>query len=70
VVVKTLKDISFETCLPNPHNPEKGMMIYTALSNEAVGKIGHSHGLDDYVLFLNDTVISRGIYNKNDKWTF
>ena len=68
----TDKDIKLITCVPNPYNPEKGMLIYTALSNRSIQDINNVfHGGEDYILFLNpETIISRGFYNKNEKWTF
>ena len=68
-------EIKFVSCVPNPHNPQKGMLIFTALSNKAIQDIfnpGLLGGGDDYILFLNDgTVIKRGFYNKEtEKWTF
>ena len=71
----TDKDIKFVSCMPNPHNSELGMMICTALSNKAIQDIFNSDILsqgDDYILFLDgETIISRGVYNKeNEKWAF
>jgi hypothetical protein len=66
------KDIKFISCVPNPQNPEKGMSIYTALSNKNIQGINNVfHGPEDYVVFINrETVISKGFYKKNEKWTF
>ena len=70
----TDKDIKFVSCVPNPHNPENGMLILTALSNKAIQDIFNPNLLyeGDYILFLNnETVISKGVYkNKDGKWTF
>ena len=68
----TDKDIKFISCVLNPYNPKKGMAIYTALSNRSIQGVNDVfHGNEDYILFLNrETVISRGFYNKNEKWTF
>jgi len=75
----TDKDIKFISCVPNPHNPQKGMSIFTALSNRAtqgMSDIFYEQDFqflsDDFILFLNrETVISRGFYKKNnEKWTF
>lgn len=68
-------EIKFVSCVPNPHNPKKGMLIFTALSNKAIQDIfnpGLLGGGDDYILFLNDgTVIKRGFYNKEtERWSF
>ena len=68
----TEKESKFISCVPNPLNSEKGMVIYTALSNNAIQGINDVfHGNEDYILFLNrETIIIRGFYNKNEKWTF
>ena len=68
----TDKGIKFISCVPNPHNPKKGMSVYTALSNRDIQDINAvHHGGEDYILFLNrETVISRGFYKKDEKWTF
>ena len=68
----TNKDIKFISCVPNPHNIERGMSIYTALSNKNIQDINSVfHGNEDYILFLNsETIISKGFYKKNEKWTF
>ena len=69
----TDKNIKLISCVPNPHNPKKGMSIYTALSNREIQNINNVfHGGEDYILFLNrETVINKGFYNKdNEKWTF
>jgi hypothetical protein len=68
----TDKDTKFISCVPNPHNPEKGMSIYTALSNKNIQGINNVfHGGEDYIVFLNrETVISKGFYKKNEEWIF
>ena len=68
----TDKNIKLLTGVPNPHNPEKGMAIYTALSNRTILDIDNIfYSGIDYVLFLNlDTILNSGFYNKNGKWTF
>jgi hypothetical protein len=68
----TDKEIKFISCIPNPYNPQKGMSIYTALSNREIQGINNVfHGGEDYILFLNrETVINKGFYNKGTKWTF
>jgi hypothetical protein len=68
-------EIKFMSCVPNPQNQELGMLICTALSNKAIQDIINLSilsGGGDYILFLDDeTVISRGVYNKeNEKWAF
>ena len=68
----TDKDIKLISCVPNPLNPEKGMAIYTAISNRNIQDINSVfHGPEDYILFLNEeTVINKGFYKKKEKWTF
>ena len=75
----TDKDLKFITCVPNPQNPQKGMSIFTALSNRALKGIDEAlyendfqFLSDDYILFLNrKTVICRGFFKKDeDKWKF
>ena len=70
----TGKDIKLITCVPNPLNPEKGMLIYTAHSNKNINKDIINmvrSGRLDYILFYNKSNIVRGaLYNKNEKWEF
>jgi hypothetical protein len=69
----TEKNIKFITCLPNPLNPNKGMSIYTALSNKDIKGINSVfHGREDYILFLSKSyIIKNGKYTKeNGKWEF
>jgi len=74
----TDKEIKFITCVPNPLNSRKGMFICTALSNNAIQGISdifydYDFGFfwHDYILFLNrETVISRGFYKKEEKWSY
>ena len=68
----TNKNIKFITSIPNPLNPKKGMVIYTALSNKFIQGINDvNHGNEDYIMFMNrKAVINRGYYNKGDKWTY
>jgi len=72
------KGVKFISCVLNPLNPKKGMSIHTALSNREIQGIneafieGNFPFLStDYILFLNrETVISKGFYNKDEKWSF
>ena len=68
----TDEKIKFITCVPNPLNPEIGMSIYTALSNRYIQGINNVfHGMEDYILFLNEnTILSKGFYKKEGKWEF
>jgi hypothetical protein len=62
----------FISCLPNPLNSQKGMVIYTAISNKSIQDINNVfHGGEDYILFFNrDKIISRGYYDKIDGWKY
>ena len=66
------KNIKFITSVPNPLNPQKGMVIYTALSNKYIQGINDVYyGNEDYIMFMSrETVINRGYYKKDDKWTY
>jgi len=68
----TDKNTKLITCVPNPYNNEKGMAIYTALSNKSIKGINSVfHGGEDYIFFLSKNYIIRnGRYNKNEKWEF
>ena len=48
------------------------MSIYTVLSNKNIQGINSVfHGGEDYILFLNrETILDKGYYKKNGKWTF
>jgi hypothetical protein len=78
------KNTRFITCLPNPQNPMKGMIIYTGITNKnIVGINGVYHGPTDFVVSISPTGdnlntlysekdnLSQGNYNKTDgKWKF
>ena len=66
------KHIRLITCVPNPLNHEKGMFIYTALSNKSITDFNIvRHGKLDFILFLNKNYIAEGgLYRKNEKWEF
>lgn len=66
-------DIKFITCVPNPQNEQKGMAIYTALSNKNIQDINNVfHGPEDFIIFTNrDNVSSKGFYDKTKtSWQF
>ena len=59
------------SCVPNPYNSEIGMVIFTAISNDAYQNPVQTSLDVDYLLLLDsDTVLSKGFYDKNGKWTF
>jgi hypothetical protein len=62
----------FISCLPNPQNPQKGMVIYTAISNKYIQDINNVfHGGEDYIVFFNrNRIISRGYYDKTEGWKY
>ncbi len=64
--------LRFITCWPNPHNPQKGMVIYTAQQAKDVVNINAVfHGPTDYVVARGTEVLLSGSYRKeNKRWTF
>ena len=66
------KNLRFITCLPSPLNPERGMSIYTAFSNENIRGINSIfHGWQDYIICTDpETVLGQGYYNKTNEWKF
>ena len=65
-------DTRFITCLPNPQNKQKGMVIYTALSNKYIQDINNIfHGSTDYLLTIHlKEVVGSGNYDKTESWKF
>jgi hypothetical protein len=65
-------DIRLITCLPNPQNKQKGMVIYTALSNKYIKDINNIfHGSTDFILSSNlRDIVGSGNYDKTDSWKF
>ena len=58
-------------CVPNPHNPEIGMMVLTAISNKAYQKSMVIPMDSDYVLLLDsENILSKGFFKKEEKWEF
>jgi hypothetical protein len=56
------------TCLPNPQNNKKGMVIYTALTNKTIIGINRVfHGPEDYVI---STSISGNYDKSGTSWKF
>ena len=60
------------TTFPNPENPEKGVLIYTANNLRDVRSAGGVfHGPTDYVIVNGWKILKAGNYNKNTgKWRF
>lgn len=65
-------NIKFISCLPNPQDPKKGMVIYTAISNKNIHNINSVfHGPEDYIIFTDrENIIKNGYYNKDNGWRF
>lgn len=66
------EDTRLITCVPNPLNPQYGMIIHTAGSNKYIKEINNvKHGDEDYIIFKNrNMVFTKGYYNKSEKWEF
>ena len=65
--------LGFITAWPNPQNPKKGMVIYTAQQAEDIIDINSrvSHGHTDYVIAEGSKILVEGNYKKqNGRWTF
>lgn len=64
--------LRFITAWPNPKNPEKGMLIYTAQqAADVVGINSVSHGPTDFVIAKGNDILQAGHYIKRDgKWGF
>ncbi len=74
IVDKTYEgeSLRFITAWPNPNNPKKGILIYTAQKAEDIpGMNSIFHGPTDYVVARELEVLVSGNYKKNDKiWVF
>ena len=60
-------------CMPNPENPELGMVVYTAVNEQRVADINNVfHGPDDFCIFIDrNHILSRGYLEKTDSvWCF
>ena len=66
------ENLKLITCLPNPQNPELGMTIYTATTNDGILNINNVfHGPEDYILFTDrENVLKKGFYKKVGNWAF
>ena len=64
--------LRFITALPNPQNPKRGLVIYTAQQSKDIVNINSLfHGPTDYVVAQGDSVLTSGNYDKKDgKWEF
>lgn len=66
------ENLRFITAWPNPSNPMRGILIYTAQKAEDIPGINSIfHGPTDYVIARELEVLASGNYKKNDKiWVF
>jgi hypothetical protein len=64
--------LRFITAWPNPQNPKKGIVIYTAQQAEdVVGINAVFHGPTDYAIANDTDVLKQGNYNKEKgEWGF
>jgi hypothetical protein len=58
-------------CVPNPHNPEMGMTVFTAISNNAYQNSMRINMDADYLLLLDsENILCKGFFKKDGKWEF
>jgi len=58
------------TCLPNPYNNKKGMMINTSTSNRNIKGVTNPF-TDDFIVFEDiDNILQHGSYKKGKTWSF
>ena len=58
------------TCLPNPQNKNRGMMINTATRNENLKSVMLKERADFLVFESIDSIIQQGFYKKGKDWIF
>jgi hypothetical protein len=63
-------NLRFITAWPNPDNPNRGVLIYTAQrAQDVVGINVVTHGMTDYVIAQGKTILGTGSYIKsNGQW--
>jgi hypothetical protein len=58
------------TCLPNPCNNKRGMMVNTSVSNRNIKGVSNPF-TDDYILFEDiENIVQHGSYVKGETWGF
>lgn len=58
------------TCLPNPCNNKKGMMVNTSTSNRNIKGVSNPF-TDDYLVFEDvENILQHGFYKKGKIWSF
>lgn len=64
-------DLRLIAAWPNPYNPARGMLIYTAQrAADVVGINGVFHGPTDYVIARGQERLREGYYAKDGDWRF
>jgi len=58
------------TCLPNPFNNKRGMMVNTSTSNLNIKGVANAF-TDDFIVFEDiENILQKGIYKKVGTWSF
>ena len=58
------------SCLPNPYNHKRGMMVNTSVSNRNIKGVSNPF-TDDYILFEDiENIVQHGSYVKGETWGF
>jgi hypothetical protein len=58
------------TCLPNPYNKNKGMLINTSTSNRNIKGVSNPF-TNDYIVFEDiENILQQGDYKKDKNWNF
>lgn len=58
------------TCLPNPYNSKKGMMVNTSTNNHNIKGVTNPF-TDDFIVFEEiESILQQGFYKKNGAWSF
>jgi hypothetical protein len=58
------------TCLPNPYNNKKGMMVNTSTNNYNIKGVTNPF-TDDFIVFEDiESILQKGFYKKDGTWSF
>ena len=58
------------TCVPNPYNNKKGMMVNTSTNNHNIKGVTNPF-TDDFIVFEDiENILQQGLYKKNGTWSF
>ncbi|HPS13768.1 MAG TPA: hypothetical protein PLB87_10860, partial [Prolixibacteraceae bacterium] len=58
------------TCLPNPQNPRRGMLVNTATHNQSLKSVRIPIDADFLVFEDISNIRQNGLYDKNGEWHF